>query len=61
MAARKSVYVALDVGMAAKLLNDVEAAMGEPTEWKCEGDCLFGPPNGTVLTLPHMLEVFLRV
>lgn len=61
VAARKSVYVPLDVGMAAKLLNDVEAAMGEPTEWKCEGDWLFGPTNGTVLTLPHMLKVFLRV
>lgn len=61
VAARKSIHVPLDVVKAAKLLNDVEAAMGEPTGWAREGDWLFGPKAGTVLTLPHMLEVFLRV
>ncbi len=61
VATRKSVHVPLDVDKAAKLLNDVEAAMGEPATWKREGDWLFGPTGGTVLTLAHMLEVFLRV
>jgi hypothetical protein len=35
--------------------------MGEPAKWSAVTDWLFGPSNGTVLTLPHMLEVFLRV
>ena len=61
LAARKSDYVAFNIVLAAKLLNDVERAMGAPPEWTCEGDWLRGPPKGTLLTLPHMLEVFLRV
>ena len=61
MAARKSVYVALNLTLAAKLLNDVETAMGTPPEWACHGDTLTSPSKGTLLTLTHMLEVFLRV
>lgn len=61
VASRKSGYVPLDLNKAAFLLNQVEAAMKEPGNWKCTGDWLFGPPKGTLLTLPHMLEVFLRV
>jgi hypothetical protein len=60
-AVRKSVYVSLNLELAAKLLNDVESAMGEPTQWVCHGDWLMSPPKGTLLTVPHMLEVFLRV
>jgi hypothetical protein len=61
VAARKSGLVSLDLNMASVLLNKVEAAMGEPQEWTCTGDWLFGPKKGTVLTLHHMLEIFLRV
>jgi hypothetical protein len=61
MTARKSAYVALNLTLAAKLLNDVETAMGEPPEWTCHGDMLVSPPKGTLLTVPLMLEVFLRV
>lgn len=61
LAARKSLHAPLDLPTAARLLNDVESVMGEPAEWSCKGDWLFGPAKGTVLTLPHMLEVFLRV
>ncbi len=60
-AARKSGYVSLDLALAAKLLNEVEAAMGDPSLWDCKGDWLFGPEKGTALTLPHMMEIFLRV
>jgi hypothetical protein len=60
-AARKSVYINLNLELAAKLLNDVESAMGEPTEWSATGNWLTSPPKGTLLTVPHMLEVFLRV
>lgn len=61
MAARKSVYIPLNLALACKLLNDVEAAMGEPPEWTCQEDYLRSPSRGTTLTLPPMLEVFLRV
>jgi hypothetical protein len=61
LAARKSPHVALDLNTAAKLLNDVESAMGEPPEWNAKADWLFGPTKGTMLTLPHLMEVFLRV
>lgn len=62
LAARKSSYVAFDLQTAARLLNDVETAMGEPAQWECKGgEWLFGPTKGTVLQPAHMLEVFLRV
>jgi hypothetical protein len=61
LASRKSPHVALDLSTAAKLLNDVETAMGEPAEWVCKSDWLFGPTKGTVLPLTHMMEIFLRV
>ncbi len=61
LAARKSAHVSFDLAAAGKLLNEVESAMGEPAQWETKGDWLFGPPNGTVLTPAHMLEVFLRV
>jgi len=61
LAVRKSRFVPLDVNTAARLLNDVESAMGEPPEWACKAEWLFGPSKGTMLTLAHMMEVFLRV
>jgi hypothetical protein len=61
VATRKSGFVSLDLAKAAILLNQFESAMSERAEWKCTGDWLFGPPKGTLLTIAHMLEIFLRV
>jgi len=61
VAARKSAHVTFNISLAAKLLNDVETAMGEPPSWEVKADWLFGPSKGSLLTVPHMLEVFLRV
>jgi hypothetical protein len=61
VATRKSGFVSFDLTLATKLLNDVEAAMGEPAQWECRGDWLFSPSKGTTFAIPHMLEIFLRV
>ena len=61
LCARKSAFCAFNLPLAAKLLNEVEAAMNEKAAWKAEGDWLWGPPEGTVLLLPHILEVLVRV
>jgi hypothetical protein len=61
VASQKSLHVVFDLVTAARLLNEVEAAMNEPPEWDCKGHWLFSPPKGTVLTPADMLKVFLRV
>lgn len=61
LAAKKSHYCAFDLGLAARLLNEMEAAMGEPTTWKADGNWLWGPTAGTLLEVPHLVEVFIRV
>lgn len=61
LGARKSFFCSFDLALAARLLNEVEAAMGEKPAWKAEGDWLWGPPVGTAILVPHIVEVLLRV
>jgi hypothetical protein len=61
LCARKSHFRTFDLDMAARLFNEMEAAIGEDASWKASGDWLWGPPRGTVLQLPHMLEILIRV
>lgn len=61
LASRKSIFAPFNLEIAANLLNEVETAMGETPGWRTEGDWLWGPTKGTLLPLPQMLEVFLRV
>jgi hypothetical protein len=58
--ARKSAYVALDLVLAERLLNEVEAAAGGPTGWAVAGDWLWGPVEGTRILASHIIEVLLR-
>jgi hypothetical protein len=58
---RKGPYVDLKVDTAAQLLNEVERAMGEPPEWKHDALWLYGPPDGTIMRVSHMLGVLIRV
>lgn len=59
--ARKGPYVRFRLDLAAKLLNEMEAAMGEPPDWKTDGLWLFGPPDGTLILVSHLIEVLIRV
>lgn len=59
--ARKSHFCAFDIGLAARLLNEMESAMGEKPEWRVEGDWLWGPRAGTTIFVPHLVEVLVRV
>lgn len=63
VAARKSPLVDFDLGKAAAHLNEMERAMGELPEWRVDADGLWlsGPPDGTLILVQHMLEVFVRV
>jgi hypothetical protein len=61
LGARKGPYVAFQLDTAAGLLNEVERAMGELPEWKSDALWLYGPPDGTVMLVTHMLEVLVRV
>jgi hypothetical protein len=61
LCARKSAFCAYNLTWAAKLLNEVETSMGEKAEWRVEGDWLWGPPQGTVLMVQHVLGVLVRV
>lgn len=61
LAARKSVQVHFDLERAARVLNEAERAMGEAPAWRAEALWLAGPPEGTLLLAPMVLEVLLRV
>ncbi len=61
LGARKGPYVDLKLDTAARLLNEVERAMGEPPEWKNDALWLYGPPDGTIARVSHMLGILIRV
>lgn len=61
LGARKSTFCAFDLAKAARLLNEVEEALGAKPAWKADGDWLWGPPNGTEILVPHIVEVLVRV
>ena len=61
LAARKSPYVQLDLVTAARLLNQMEGAMGELPEWESDGFFLKSPPEGTLILVSHLLDVLVRV
>jgi hypothetical protein len=61
LGSRKSVYVPFNLVQAASLLNQIEAALGQPPEWTADELWLRSPPTGTLIDIPHLMEVFLRV
>ncbi len=61
LAARKSSYMEFDLNRAAAALNEAESAMGEPAEWRTDGNWLAGPKQGTLILPSALLEVLLRV
>ncbi len=61
LAARKSLYLRFDLQKAASLLNEAEAAMGEPQEWRTDDSWLQGPEEGTMILPSTLLQVFLRI
>lgn len=61
LAARKSPYLSFDLQKAAILLNEAEAAMGEPEEWVADEHWLRGPGWGTLILPSALLQVFLRI
>lgn len=61
LASRKSPYIAFDLPMAARLLNQMEGAMGELPEWESDGLWLKSPSDGTLILTSHAVEVLIRV
>jgi hypothetical protein len=61
LASRKSPFVAFDLMKAAAILNEMEVAMGFPSDWSVDEDWLRSPLGGTVILPEHLLQVFLRV
>lgn len=61
LGSRKSAYIAFDLPMAARLLNQMEGAMGELPEWKSDGLWLESPTDGTLILTSHIIEVLVRV
>lgn len=61
--AKKSHFVTFDLMAAARVLNQLETAMGEPAEWTVTKDGLWlqGPAEGTLLLLRQTLEILTRV
>ncbi len=58
---KKGPHVPLQLETAVQLLNEVERAMGELPEWRCDALWLYGPPDGTSMLVSHLLEVLIRV
>lgn len=61
LAARKSLFLAFDLKKAADILNEAEAAMGEPSGWATDGLWLEGPEAGTLLLVSAITQVLVRV
>jgi hypothetical protein len=61
LGARKGPFVDFKLDAAARLLNEIERAMGELPEWKNDVLWLYSPPDGTNMLVSHMLQVFIRV
>lgn len=62
LAARKSHHVQFNLDAAARLLNQMEIAMGELPEWHASSDRLWlESPAGTLILLKDILAVLTRV
>jgi hypothetical protein len=62
LVARKSHHVQFNLETAARLLNQMELAMGEPAEWRASSDRLWlESPAGTLILLKDILAVLTRV
>jgi hypothetical protein len=61
LGSRKGPYVRFELATAARLLNDMERVMGELADWSSDGLWLYGPPDGTVIRVTHLLDVLVRV
>lgn len=61
LAARKSHFLAFNLKRAAEVLNEAEAAMGEPPGWTVNGLWLTGPERGTFLPVSAVTKVLIRV
>lgn len=62
LVAKKSHHVRFDLETAARLLNQMEIAMGEVPEWRVSSDGLWlEVPGGTLILLKDTLEILTRV
>lgn len=61
LVARKSPFLAFDLRKAAEVLNEAEAAMGEPPGWLADEQWLRGPQEGTLLPIAAITQVLVRV
>jgi hypothetical protein len=61
--ARKSPFIEFNLELAARILNQMETAMGHLPEWKVSPDSLWleSPPDGTLLLVQHVTEVLVRI
>lgn len=58
---RKGPHVEFHLEMAAKILNEMETAMGEIPGWRTNGLWLFSPEEGTAILSSHLIQVLVRV
>ncbi len=58
---RKSKFLRLDLALAERILNEAEAAMGEPTGWQASKLWLQGPPQGTLILVSKLIDVLVRM
>jgi hypothetical protein len=61
LASRKSDLVSFDLTGAARILNDMERAMGELPEWSTDGLWLRSPEMGTLILPSHLVTLLVRV
>lgn len=61
--ARKSPFLPFNLEMAARILNQMESAMGELPEWSVSPNRLWleGPKEGTLILVQDLLKVLTRV
>jgi hypothetical protein len=61
--ARKSPFLPFDLALAARILNQMETAMGELPDWvvRLDGLWLEGPSDGTLILLQDILNVLVRM
>lgn len=61
LGARRSPFVAFQLDVAARMLNEMERVQGEDPAWVSDGVWLSSPPGGTIILVSHLLEVLVRV
>jgi hypothetical protein len=61
LASKKSGHVDFDLVSAARILNDMERAMGELPEWSTDGLWLRSPETGTLILPSHLVTLLVRV